>query len=292
MKALLFPGQGAQFTGMGHKLYTDHDRAREIFDQADEILGYALSKIMFEGTEEELKQTKITQPALYVHSMATLAVQDDIPVAKYMAGHSLGECSALAAAGALTFEDGLKLVDHRARAMQAACDIQPSTMAAIVGLEDKIIENVCLEIDEVVVPANYNCPGQLVISGSITGIEKAVETLKEQGARQAVILKVAGAFHSPLMSSASDSFADFVDSIQFKRPICPVVQNVSASAVTDPDELKSNLIKQLTSPVRWSSSVQYMISNGISEVVEVGGNGKVLRGLMRRIDRSIDAVAM
>ncbi len=286
MKAFLFPGQGAQFVGMGSELYQRSEAAAKLFDHADEILGFGLRKIMLEGTEDQLKQTRITQPALYVHSMASM-VDIDNPDYNYLGGHSLGELTAMAVAGVYDFETGLKIVQHRANAMQDACDHVPGTMAAIVGLDDQIVEEVCDSVEDIVVAANYNCPGQLVISGSISGIDQAIRILKEKGAKMAIKLNVAGAFHSPLMQEARDVFETFVRDICFKTPKVPIVQNVTAVAESDPERLKEHLIQQLTAPVRWTQSMQYLIEEGMTDMVEVGGNGKVLRGLMRRIDRNI-----
>ncbi|MCL4153822.1 UNVERIFIED_CONTAM: hypothetical protein GTU68_050647 [Idotea baltica] len=277
---------------MGQDLYNTSSEAKEIFKKADGLLGYSLSSIMFGGTEDELKATKVTQPALYVHSMAALTAHEGVRAVDYMVGHSLGECTAMAAAGVLSFEDGLRLVDHRARAMQAGCDDQPSTMAAIVGLDDHEVAKICASIDDTVVAANYNCPGQLVISGSVPGVHTAVELLKEAGAKRAIVLNVAGAFHSPLMQSAKEDFAAFVQTLEFSKPSCPIVQNVTATAVSDPTQLKANLIEQLTSPVRWTESMLFLAAQGVQSAIEVGGNGKVLKGLMRRIDRSVDVTAI
>ncbi len=289
MRALLFPGQGAQFVGMGKALYQSSVEAARLFDLADEILGFGLREIMFEGTEEELKQTHITQPALFVHSMATMAAIGDLPY-DFLAGHSLGELSAMSAGGVFDFETGLHIVRHRALAMQSDCDSNPSTMAAIVGLPDEIVEESCAVSNKIVVPANYNCPGQLVISGSLEGVRETVELLKSKGAKMAVELQVAGAFHSPLMADAAESFGRFVSDIEFQQPKVPIVQNAVAAPVLDPEELKENLIKQLVSPVRWTQSMQTLIAMGVNQIVEVGGNGKVLRGLMRRIDRKVEAI--
>ncbi|HOY14382.1 MAG TPA: ACP S-malonyltransferase [Saprospiraceae bacterium] len=288
MKSFVFPGQGAQFQGMGKDLYVDHIPSRKIFDQADDILGYKLSEVMFEGSDDDLKETKITQPALFVHAIAKLQTltSDFAPAA--VAGHSLGEFSALVAAKALSFEDGLKLVYARAMAMQDACELNPGTMAAVLGLEDHLVEQVCASIDsETVVPANYNCPGQLVISGSLKGIELAVQALKEAGAKRALVLPVGGAFHSPLMDSAKERLAAAIESATIKAPICPIYQNVVASPVTDPIQIKINLINQLTGSVKWTQSIQQMIADGMTEFVEVGGTGKVLSGLILKINREV-----
>ncbi|WGH75144.1 ACP S-malonyltransferase [Tenacibaculum tangerinum] len=288
MKAYIFPGQGAQFTGMGLDLYENSPVAQELFEQANTILGFSITDIMFEGTAEELKQTKVTQPAIFLHSVILAKVLGDDFKPEMVAGHSLGELSALVANGVLSFEDGLKLVSKRAMAMQKACEIQPSTMAAVLGLEDAVVEEVCASIDGVVVAANYNCPGQLVISGEVEAVEKACEALKEKGAKRALVLPVGGAFHSPMMEPAREELAAAIEETTFNEPICPVYQNVVAKAVTKPAEIKENLIAQLTAPVRWTQCVQAMIADGGTEFVEVGP-GKVLQGLMRKIDRSVAA---
>lgn len=288
MKAYIFPGQGAQFSGMGLDLYENSHLAQELFEQANDILGFSITDVMFEGSAEELKQTKVTQPAIFLHSVILAKVLGDAFQPEMVAGHSLGELSALVAAGVLSFEDGLKLVSQRAMAMQKACEIQPSTMAAVLGLEDAVVEEVCESIDGVVVAANYNCPGQLVISGEVAAVEKACEVLTEKGARRAMILPVGGAFHSPLMEPAREELAAAIESTEFKEPSCPVYQNVPAKAVTSAAEIKENLIAQLTAPVKWTQSIQAMIADGGAEFVEVGP-GKVLQGLMRKIDRSVVA---
>jgi [acyl-carrier-protein] S-malonyltransferase len=292
MKAYVFPGQSAQFEGMGKDLYESSELAKELFEQANEILGYRISDVMFEGTAEDLMQTKITQPAVFLHSIikAKMAGDDFQPDA--VAGHSLGEFSALVACGAMSFEDGLKLVKKRAMAMQKACEATPSTMAAIVGLDDQVIEKICNEIDDIVVPANYNSPEQLVISGSISGIEMAVEKLKEAGAKRAIVLQVGGAFHSPLMEPALKELGEAIGNTEIKTPVCPIYQNVNALPEKDPEMIKKNLIAQLTSPVRWTQTVQNMAKDGVTKCVEVGGSGKILRGLIRRIDRSIESEAL
>ena len=288
MKAYIFPGQGAQFTGMGLDLYEKSPLAQEYFEKANKILGFSITDIMFEGTAEQLKETKVTQPAIFLHSVILAKVLGDSFQPEMVAGHSLGELSALVANGVLSFEDGLKLVSKRALAMQKACEIAPSTMAAVLGLEDKVVEETCAEIDGVVVAANYNCPGQLVISGEIEAVEKACEVLTEKGARRALLLPVGGAFHSPMMEPAREELAAAIEATQFSKPTCAVYQNVVAKAVTDPAEIKENLIAQLTAPVKWTQCVQAMIADGGTEFIEVGP-GKVLQGLMRKIDRSVAA---
>lgn len=285
MKAYVFPGQGAQFSGMGKDLYEASDIAKELFHKANDILGFNIQQIMFEGSDEELKQTKVTQPAIFLHSTILAACLGDTFKPDMVAGHSLGEISALVANKTLSFEDGLRLVSKRALAMQAACEAVPSTMAAILGLEDAIVEEICASIDGVVVAANYNCPGQLVISGAIPAVEEACAKLTEAGAKRAMILQVGGAFHSPLMEPAREELAAAIQSTTFNTPICPVYQNTTASAVTNPDEIKKNLIDQLTAPVRWTQTMNQMIADGASEVVEVGP-GKVLQGLFKKVDRA------
>ena len=288
MKAYIFPGQGAQFTGMGLDLYEKSSLAQKYFEKANDILGFSITDIMFEGTAEQLKETKVTQPAIFLHSVILAKVLGDGFKPEMVAGHSLGELSALVANGVLTFEDGLKLVFKRALAMQKACEIAPSTMAAVLGLEDAIVEDICSEIKGVVVAANYNCPGQLVISGEIAAVEKACKVLSEKGARRALLLPVGGAFHSPMMEPARAELAAAIEATTFSNPTCPVYQNVSACAVTSPSEIKKNLMIQLTAPVRWTQSIQAMIADGGTEFIEVGP-GKVLQGLMRKIDRSVAA---
>ena len=285
MKAYVFPGQGAQFSGMGKDLYDSSDVAKKMYEKANSILGFDIMKIMFEGTDEELKQTKVTQPAIFLHSTILAACLGDSFKPNMTAGHSLGEFSALVASGAMTFEDGLKLVSKRALAMQEACEKEPSTMAAILGLEDEVVEDVCASIDGVVVAANYNCPGQLVISGAFPAVEKACVKLTESGARRALVLPVGGAFHSPLMEPAREELAKAIEATEIKAPICPVYQNVVAAGVTDPTEIKKNLVKQLTAPVRWTQTMNQMIADGAQEVVEVGP-GNVLQGLFKKVDRS------
>jgi [acyl-carrier-protein] S-malonyltransferase len=288
MKAYIFPGQGAQFTGMGLDLYEKSTLAQELFEKANKILGFSITDIMFEGTAEDLKETKVTQPAIFLHSVILAKVLGASFQPEMVAGHSLGELSALVANGVLSFEDGLKLVSKRALAMQKACEMAPSTMAAIIGLEDNIVEEVCAAIDGIVVAANYNCPGQLVISGEIEAVEKGCVILKEKGAKMAVILPVGGAFHSPMMEPAREELAAAIEATTFNKPTCAVYQNVTANAVTDPDEIKKNLMLQLTAPVKWTQSIQAMIADGATEFIEVGP-GKVLQGLMRKIDRSVAA---
>jgi len=284
MKAYVFPGQGAQFTGMGKDLYDNSALAQEMFERANEILGFRITDIMFEGTADELKQTKVTQPAIFLHSVILAATLGDAFQPEMVAGHSLGEFSALVANKSLSFEDALRLVSQRALAMQKACEVAPSTMAAVLGLEDAIVEEVCAEIDGVVVAANYNCPGQLVISGETSAVERACEVLKERGAKRALLLPVGGAFHSPMMEPAREELAKAIENTTFSTPICPVYQNVTATAVADPTEIKKNLIIQLTAPVRWTQSVQQMIADGATLFTEVGP-GNVLQGLIKKIDR-------
>lgn len=288
MKAYIFPGQGAQFTGMGLDLYEKSPLAQEYFEKANDILGFSITDIMFEGTAEQLKETKVTQPAIFLHSVILAKVLGDSFQPEMVAGHSLGELSALVANGVLTFEDGLQLVSKRALAMQKACEIQESTMAAVLGLDDHVVEEVCDAVDGVVVAANYNCPGQLVISGEIEAVKKACEVLTEKGARRALLLPVGGAFHSPMMEPAREELAAAIEATEFSEPTCAVYQNVVAKAVTNPNEIKENLIAQLTAPVKWTQCVQAMIADGGTEFIEVGP-GKVLQGLMRKIDRNVSA---
>lgn len=284
MKAYVFPGQGAQFTGMGKDLYESSALAAALFEKANEILGFRITDIMFEGTAEELKETKVTQPAVFLHSVILAQTLGEDFKPEMVAGHSLGEFSALVANGTLSFEDGLKLVSQRALAMQKACEITPSTMAAVLGLADNIVEEVCASIDGIVVAANYNCPGQLVISGETTAVEKACEAMKAAGAKRALILPVGGAFHSPMMEPAREELAAAIEATTFSTPICPVYQNVTANAVSDANEIKKNLIIQLTAPVKWTQSVQQMIADGATLFTEVGP-GKVLAGLINKIDK-------
>ncbi len=283
MKAYVFPGQGAQFTGMGKEVYEQSPVAKALFEQANEILGFRITDIMFDGTAEELKETKVTQPAVFLHSVILAKTLTDF-APEMVAGHSLGEFSALVANGTLSFEDGLRLVSQRAMAMQKACELAPSTMAAVLGLDDAIVEQICAETEGVVVAANYNCPGQLVISGAVPAVEAACEALKAAGARRALILPVGGAFHSPMMEPAREELAAAIEATVFSTPSCPVYQNVTASAVADPAEIKKNLIIQLTAPVKWTQSVQQMIADGATSFTEVGP-GKVLAGLINKIDK-------
>jgi [acyl-carrier-protein] S-malonyltransferase len=286
MKAYVFPGQGAQFTGMGKDLYENSALARDLFEKANLILGFRITDIMFEGTAEELKETKVTQPAVFLHSVILAKTLGADFKPEMVAGHSLGEFSALVANGSLSFEDGLKLVSQRALAMQKACELKPSTMAAVLGLADTIVEEVCASIDGIVVAANYNCPGQLVISGETSAVEKACEAMKAAGAKRALLLPVGGAFHSPMMEPAREELAAAIEATTFSTPICPVYQNVTATAVSDANEIKKNLITQLTAPVKWTQSVQQMIKDGASLFTEVGP-GKVLAGLIGKIDKEV-----
>jgi [acyl-carrier-protein] S-malonyltransferase len=287
MKAYVFPGQGSQFVEMGKSLYESNKEAQELFERANEQLGFRITDIMFEGDAEALKQTEVTQPAIFIHSVITAQVLKDAFDAKAVAGHSLGEFSALVAAGVLSFEDGLSLVSKRAMAMQRACGIERGTMAAVLGLEDKIVEEVCASADGVVVAANYNCPGQLVISGAFEAVERACETLKEAGARRALLLPVGGAFHSPLMEPAREELASAIESTPFNAPKVPIYQNVTATAVTELGTLKENLVAQLTAPVKWTQSVQKMWSDGFDQYVECGP-GNVLQGLVKKIEREAE----
>lgn len=286
MKAYVFPGQGAQFVGMGKDLYDNSPLAKEMFDKANKILGFNITDLMFSGTDEDLKQTKVTQPAIFLHSVILAKTLGDKFKPEMVAGHSLGEFSALVSAGAMAFEDGLKLVSARAQAMQKACEKTPSTMAAILGLDDEVVEKACAEIDDVVVCANYNSPGQLVISGTIPGIDKAIEKLTALGAKRAIKLPVGGAFHSPLMDPAKIELAAAIDNTVFSKPVCPVYQNVTATAITEPATIKENLKKQLTAPVKWTQTVKNMLTDGATSFTEVGP-GTVLQGLIKKVDRQI-----
>ena len=286
MKAYVFPGQGAQFVGMGKDLYENNAEIREMFEKANEILGFRITDLMFEGTEEDLRQTKVTQPVIFLHSVALAKSLGDEFKPDMVAGHSLGEFSALVASGALSFEEGLKLVSKRAHAMQKACEKQPSTMAAVLALPDAKVEEICAGIDEVVAPANYNCPGQVVISGSIEGIDKACEQLLAAGAKRALKLKVGGAFHSPLMQPAQEELTEAIEAAKFETPKCPVYQNVDGKPHTDPEEIKANLIKQLTGAVRWTQDVEAMIADGADEFIELGP-GNVLQGLVKKINKTV-----
>jgi [acyl-carrier-protein] S-malonyltransferase len=289
MKAYIFPGQGAQFSGMGKELY-ENEQAKALFEQANEIIGFRISDIMFSGTDEQLKETKVTQPAIFLHSVILAKSLGDSFKPDMVAGHSLGEFSALVAASALSFEDGLRLVIARANAMQKACELQPSTMAAILGLANEVVENICNEIDAVVVAANYNCPGQIVISGSIEGVDIACQRLTEAGAKRALKLNVGGAFHSPLMEPARVELKDAIENVSIAAPICPIYQNVDPVPNTDPQKIKENLITQLTGAVRWTQTIENMIAAGATEFVEVGP-GNVLQGLVRKVSRAVQATS-
>lgn len=287
MKAYVFPGQGAQFVGMGKDLYENSSLAKNLFNQANKILGFNITELMFNGTDDDLKQTKVTQPAIFLHSVILAKILGDKFKPDMVAGHSLGEFSALVAINAMNFEDGLKLVSIRAMAMQKVCELQPSTMAAIIGLDDEVVEKACDEIDDIVVPANYNSPGQLVISGSISGINQAIEELKALGAKIAIKLQVSGAFHSPLMEPAKIELEQAINNTNILKPICPIYQNVTATAIINPEEIKLNLIAQLTSPIKWTQTVKNMISDGAKTFTEVGP-GKVLQGLIKKADNSVE----
>lgn len=286
MKAFVFPGQGAQFVGMGKDLYENNPEARELFERANEILGFRITDLMFEGTDEDLKQTRVTQPAIFLHSVILARTLGSEFAPDMVAGHSLGEFSALVAAGALSFDDGLRLVAARARAMQKACELRPSTMAAVLALPDETVESICTEVPGIVVCANYNCPGQIVISGEEEAIDIACERMKAAGAKRALKLKVGGAFHSPCMEPARAELAEAISNTEFKTPICPVYQNVDALPHTNPEEIKANLVAQLTAPVRWTQTVRNMIADGADEFIELGP-GKVLQGLVAKIDKAV-----
>ncbi|AQX08572.1 malonyl CoA-acyl carrier protein transacylase [Elizabethkingia miricola] len=286
MKALVFPGQGSQFVGMGLDLYDSRKEIKDLMESANDILGFDILSTMFKGTDEDLKKTKVTQPAIFIHSIAAVKAVDALG-AQMVAGHSLGEFSALVANGVLSFEDGLRLVSKRALAMQAACDANPSSMAAILGLDDDKVEEICASVEGIVVPANYNCPGQLVISGETQAVEEAMAKLKEAGAKRALLLPVNGAFHSPLMQPAQEELAEAINTTKFNKPIIPVYQNITTTAVSDPEEIKQNLIKQLTGPVKWTQSVRNMIKDGATNFVEVGP-GKTLQGLIKKIDSAVE----
>lgn len=292
MKALVFPGQGAQFTGMGKDLFDTNDIAKDIFAQADEVLGYELSKVMFTGTSEELTQTNITQPAIFLHSIVKLQTAPTNYDYKAVAGHSLGEITALVASDCLDWKDGLRLVKGRALAMQSACEAEEGTMAAVLGLEDQLVEDICNEIDDVVIAANFNCPGQIVISGSLSGIEKAGEVLKEKGARRVLPLKVGGAFHSPLMVSAQNALEEAIKETTFNKPECAIYQNVDGLPTQDPDIIRKKLAQQLTSPVRWTQTMQNLVKDGFTSFIEVGGKGGIISGMFKKLDRSLDVQSL
>ena len=289
-KAYIFPGQGSQFVGMGKDLYESSPLAKSLFDEANHILGFAITDVMFAGDEESLKQTRVTQPAIFLHSVIQRQVLGEAFTPDMVAGHSLGEFSALVAGGVLTFEQGLRLVAKRAEAMQKACELERSTMAAILGLDDAVVEQVCKDTEGVVTPANYNCPGQLVISGAYEAVEQACETLKAAGAKRALILPVGGAFHSALMKPAEEELAKAIGEITFQKPLCPIYQNVTTTAMTDPETIKKNLIAQLTAPVKWTQSVQQMIQDGATTFIELAP-GKVLQGLVKKINKEVEAIS-
>ena len=289
-KAYIFPGQGSQFVGMGKDLYESSPLAKSLFDEANHILGFAITDVMFAGDEESLKQTRVTQPAIFLHSVIQRQVLDEAFTPDMVAGHSLGEFSALVAGGVLTFEQGLRLVAKRAEAMQKACELERGTMAAILGLDDAVVEQVCKDTEGVVTPANYNCPGQLVISGAYEAVEQACETLKSAGAKRALILPVGGAFHSALMKPAEEELAKAIGEITFQKPLCPIYQNVTTTAMTDPETIKKNLIAQLTAPVKWTQSVQQMIQDGATTFIELAP-GKVLQGLVKKINKEVEAIS-
>ena len=289
-KAYIFPGQGSQFVGMGKDLYENSPLAKSLFDEANHILGFAITDVMFAGDEESLKQTRVTQPAIFLHSVIQRQVLGEAFTPDMVAGHSLGEFSALVASGVLTFEEGLRLVAKRAEAMQKACELQRGTMAAILGLDDAVVEQACKNTEGVVTPANYNCPGQLVISGAYEAVEKACETLKTAGAKRALILPVGGAFHSALMKPAEEELAKAIGEITFQKPLCPIYQNVTTTAMTDPETIKKNLIAQLTAPVKWTQSVQQMIQDGATTFIELAP-GKVLQGLVKKINKEVEAIS-
>jgi [acyl-carrier-protein] S-malonyltransferase len=292
MNAYIFPGQGSQFTGMGKDLYQNSNTVKSLFDEANQLLGFDITQIMFEGTDEQLKQTNVTQPAIFLHSVAVIKNLGEAFKPDMVAGHSLGEFSALVANQTLTFNDALKLVARRAQAMQKACELQPSTMAAVLGLDDKIVEDICASITQhVVVAANYNCPGQLVISGSIEGINEACEKLKAAGAKRALVLQVGGAFHSPLMMPAQQELEQAISETNFNTPICPVYQNYTAKAVSDPAMIKSNLVAQLTAPVKWTQTMEQMIADGATKFYEAGP-GKVLQGLVKKVNKDMEAISV
>jgi len=292
MKIYVFPGQASQFPGMGKNWYQESEHARELFEQANEILGFRLSDIMFDGAADDLKETRVTQPAVFVHSVVRFLTSGEDITPGATAGHSLGEFSALVAAGALSFREGLLLVQKRAEAMQHACDVNPGTMAAVVGLDDAIVETICGGIEEVVIPANYNCPGQLVISGSLEGVKEAAEACTSAGALKVIMLEVGGAFHSPLMNPARDRLSTAIDLAEIVEPVCPVYQNVDAAPYTDPESIRKNLKAQLVSPVRWTQIMQNMIADGAVEAIEVGGTGKTIQGFFKRIDRRFPTSAL